>query len=135
MISIPGASELARMECAEGNWRVRKRLALGWELVIESLDERHVGRYSGRRLVAGGTISLINGTQTDLRRRLPGVWKLQTVDTHERIVDMHGYGASSTALTIRSLPIGVTDPHVMILTACAVMMLERTLRVPRSSGI
>ena len=44
-----GGAELARMECAEGAWCLKKRRRLGWELLIESADGQHVGWYSGRR--------------------------------------------------------------------------------------
>lgn len=76
---------------------------------------------------------MTTGTQLNLRRPLPGTWKLRTADTRELIADMRGYGAGSTRLMIRSLPIGITDADVTILTACAVMMLERTLRIPVSN--
>lgn len=132
-VTLRGVHELARIECAEGAWRVLKRRPWGWELTIEHTDGRPAGWYSGRRWRAGGTISLTTGTQLDLRRPLPGVWKLCTTDTRELIAAMRGYGPGSTRLMIRSLSIGITDAHVSILTACAVMVLERTLRVPVSN--
>ena len=128
-----GVHELARIECAEGAWRVLKRRPWGWELTIEHTDGRPAGWYSGRRWRAGGTISLTTGAQLNLRRPLPGVWKLWTADARELVADMRGYGPGSTRLMIRSLSIGITDAHVTILTACAVMLLERTLRVPVSN--
>jgi hypothetical protein len=133
-VTLRGVHELARVECAEGAWRVLKRRRWGWELTIEHADGRPAGWYSGRRWRAGGTIALSTGTQLDLCRPLPGVWKLRTTDTRESIMDMRGYGPWSTRLMIRSLPIGITGAHVAILTACAVMMLERTLRVPSADA-
>ncbi len=127
LLSLYGVEELAHIACAEGVWRLRKRLQRGWELVIESADGRQVGWYSGHGWLPGGTISLINGTQVDLRRSLTGGWKLQTTDTRELIVEMHAYGSPSTAITIRSLPKELAEAHVAILTGCAVLILERTL--------
>jgi hypothetical protein len=133
-VTLGGVHELAHLECAEGAWRVDKQRPWGWELTIEHTDGRPAGWYSGRRWRAGGTLSLTTGARLDLRRPLPGLWKLRTTDTRELIADMRGYGPGSTRLTIRSLPLGVTDDHVAILTACAVGMLERTLRVPVSNA-
>jgi len=120
-----GRAELARMECAEGAWCLKKRRRLGWELLIESADGRHVGWYSGRRGLPGGTISLTDGTQVDLRRLLSGGWKLQTTDARERLADMRRSHRLLMSLTIRSLPAEMPEAHLVILTACAVVMLER----------
>ena len=69
------------MACAGGSWCLTKRRRLGWELVIESNNGEHVGGYSGRRWLPGGTIFLTDGTQVDLRRSLIRRWKLQSTDT------------------------------------------------------
>jgi hypothetical protein len=129
-VTLGGMRELARFECAEGEWRVLKRVRRGWELIIEDYDGRQAGWYSGRHWLAGGTISLTTGTQMDLRKPLPGLWKLQTTETRDVITDMRVYGPSSARVMIRALPIGITEGHVAILTACAVVMLDRTLPVP-----
>lgn len=129
LLSLNGPEELARMECAEGTWRVHKRSRHGWDMIIESTAGRQVGSYASRRWLPGGTIALRSGTQLDLKRPLPGVWKLQKTDTTERIVDIRGHRSASAALTIHSQAGLVTDAHVAILAACAVVMLERTLRV------
>jgi len=122
----PGrGAELARMECAEGAWCLKKRRRLGWELIIESADGRHVGRYSGRRWLPGGTISLTDATQVDLRRSLNGGWKLQTTDARQRLVDIRRSHRLLMTLTIRSLPAETVEARLVILTACAVVMLER----------
>src|SRR5450755_2112857 len=120
-----GGAELARMECAEGAWCLKKRRRLGWELLIESADGQHVGWYSGRRWLPGGTISLTDGTQVDLRRSLNGGWKLQTTDARQRLVDIRRSHRLLMTLTIRSLPAETVEARLVILTACAVVMLER----------
>ena len=120
-----GRAELARMECAEGAWCLKKRRRLGWELLIESADGRHVGWYSGRRWLPGGTISLTDGTQVDLRRLLNGGWKLQTTDARQRLVDMRRSHRLLMTLTIPSLPAEMPEAHLVIFSACAVLMLER----------
>ena len=76
------------MACAEGSWCLTKRRRLGWELVIESNDGERVGEYSGRRWLPGGTISLTDGTEVDLRRSLNRRWKLQPTDTKQRFADI-----------------------------------------------
>jgi hypothetical protein len=129
-ISLGGRTELAVLACAEGAWCLKKRHRLGWELVIESSDGRHVGWYSGRRWLAGGTIYLIDGTQVDLRRSLHRRWRLQATDTGQRVADIRTSGMSTEptmALTMRVHPAGITDVHLVVLTSCAVLMLERTL--------
>jgi len=120
-----GEAELARMECAEGAWCLKKRRRLGWELLIESVDGQHVGLYSGRRWLPGGSISLTDGTQADLRRLLNGGWKLQTTGARQRLVDMRRSHRLLMTLTIRPLPPEMAHAHLVILTACAVVMLER----------
>ena len=120
-----GGAELARMECAEGAWCLKKRRRLGWELLIESADGRHVGWYSGRRWLPGGTISLTDGTQVDLRRLLNGRWRLQTTGARQRLVDIRTSYRPLMTLTIRSFPAEITEAHLVILTACGVLMLER----------
>ena len=134
MALVTLSAQPARIECANGAGCVRKRVRRGWELVIESSDGRHVGSYSGRRRRPGGTVPLTNGTQLAVRPRLPGAWKLEPIDTQAQIADMRGHSSLATALTIRSLPIGVAEAHVAILTACAVTMLARMLRTPGGGG-
>lgn len=133
-LSLYGGDELARMVCADGAWVLKKRLKYGWELVIESSDGRHVGWYSGRHWLPGGTIFLAGGAQVDLRRSLYGGWKLQVTETHRRIMDMRGYGFSRP-LTIRSLPAEIySEAQVVVLTTCAVLMLSRSVGGPGPTG-
>jgi Protein of unknown function (DUF2510) len=129
-LTIGGTEEVARMASAEGAWCLKKRNRLGWELVIESPDGRHVGWYSGRRWLPGGTISLTDGTQVELRRSISGRWRLQTVQTKDAFVRFRRSLAPASLTTIfriRSLPAGITDVPLLVLTACAVLTLQRTL--------
>lgn len=127
-LRLGGRNVLARMVWAESAWCLKKRHGLGWELVIESSDGRDVGRYSRRHWLPGGTIALTNGTQVDLRRSLSRRWKLRASHTKEQLVDIHVAGAPSAqkvSVAVRSLPAGNTDWTVIVLTSCAVLMLDR----------
>ena len=119
-----------RMASAEGTWSLEKRRRLGWEYVLVDSDGQHAGWYAGRRWLPGGTISLIGGTQADLRRSLRPAWKLQTTGTKERCVDIskaRGRSGCALTLTIRAFPRPALDIHLLILTACAVILLEDTV--------
>jgi hypothetical protein len=130
-LDFAGRTELARMACADGVWCLQKRRARGWELLIESADARHVGWYSGRRWLPGGTIFLTDGTQVGMRRSLNRRWKLQTMDARLSFVEIwRNRRARQMSLTIRSLPADIDQVSVVILTACAVLMLEWTAPHP-----
>lgn len=121
-----GPGELASMACREGTWSLNKRRKYGWELLIESGDGRHVGWYSGRRWLLGGTIIFADGVRVDLRRSRKLGWKLQVRDTREVIAEFSHYrsASASASVTIRSLPTEIySDTPVVVLTACAVLML------------
>ena len=123
-------AELAWMACADGSWCLKKRRPLGWELVIESLDGQHVGWYSGRHWIAGGTISLVAGTQFDLRRALNRRWKLCQTDSRESFLDIRtstSPGGLTMLLSVRSVPPSTSDGLVATLTACALLLLETFL--------
>jgi hypothetical protein len=86
-------------------------------------------------MVAGGTISLADGTQVDLRRSLIRRWKLQATDTKQRVVDIRISSLARSAeilLEIESLPVGITDLQLVVLTAYAVLILHRT--IPDAGG-
>ena len=55
-ISLLGKFWLAHMACREGDGFLTRRRKHGWEFVIEAEDRSQVGRYSGGRWRAGGTI-------------------------------------------------------------------------------
>ena len=133
-LAFGGRAELARMACAEGVWSLQTRRR-GWDFVIESADGRNVGQYHGRRWLPGGTISLIGGAQVDLRRSLTGRWKLVATGTRQRIADIRIAEGPSMTLTIRSIPGVGTDMPLVLLTGCAVLLLERMMpRVPLVAG-
>jgi hypothetical protein len=136
-LSLADPRAVATLAAAEGEWWLQKRRRLGWELVIESADGRHVGWYSGRRLLSGGTISLIDGTQVDLRHSVTGGWRLQETETGRRIAEMRISGPPLTqkiGLTIMRLPPRTTEVSVLILTSCAVRILYRMITAPIAVG-
>lgn len=123
-------SELMRIACADGLWRLTKRVPLGWELTIESWEGDVVGWYSGRHWRAGGTMSFIDNAQVDLRRSLLGVWKGRTVDSRDPFVTLRSSrvpGSLGAALRIHALPLGASRTALVALTACAVLTLEKLL--------
>ena len=125
VISLSGEFGLAHMACREGGWYLTKHRKLGWEFVIEAEDRSHVGRYSGGRWRAGGAILMADGTQVDLRRTIGRTWNLETADRRPfAAIGMSGLKRNKARVTIRSLPSGVVDLHIVVLTACAVVSLE-----------
>ena len=137
--SLTVGEGLVWMSCADGAWLLRKQRRLGWEFVIESSHGEPAGRYSGRRWLPGGTISLADGSAVDLRRSPAGRWRLQSVEAREPFVAMrvtHPRDGLTIALTIRSRQANVLALPQVVLTACAVVILDRTLYVdaPRGFG-
>jgi hypothetical protein len=124
-ISLLGEFWLAHMACREGDWFLTRRRKHGWEFVIEVEDRSQVGLYSGRRWRAGGTIQMADGTRVDLRRRTPiADWNLQTPDHRPfAAISISGLERDKAWVTIRSLPSGVVDLHIVLLTACSVVSL------------
>jgi hypothetical protein len=132
-LRLDDPSTIARLASAEGEWCVTKRQRLGWELAIESAEGRHAGWYSGRRCLSGGTISLTDGTQVDLRRSITAAWRLEETDTGSRIADMRISGpplAQKIVLTVNQLPPRITQGSVVILASCAVRILYRMITAP-----
>ena len=112
---------LAHMACREGDWYLTRRRKHGWEFVIEAEDRSQVGRYSGGRWRPRGTLLIADGTRVDLRRKLNGNWNLRTPNRRPFVaIRMSGL----ERVTIRSLPTGVIDLHIVVLAACAVVSLE-----------
>jgi hypothetical protein len=138
-VSVGWGPGLATMVCADGAWCLRRRRRFGWDFIIESSGGERVGSYSGRRWLPGGTISVSGvARQVDLRRPVPRRWRLQRTDTRKRLVEIREAptsGAPDLALTIRSLPPGTTrDKYLMLLTACAIVIAERTFVPPGVGG-
>ena len=127
---LGGKDALASMICADGAWYLKKRRRVGWELLIESYDGQHLGWYSGRHWLPGGTIILIDGTHVDLRRSLKLRWKLQATDDKERLLDIRTSGlpsAQKVAVTVRFALADPTQGSLLVLTSCAVLMLQRMM--------
>jgi len=124
-ISLLGEFWLAHMACREGDWFLTRRRKHGWEFVIEAEDRSQVGLYSGRRWRAGGTILMADGTRVDLRRHTPiADWNLQTPGQRPfAAISISGLERDKAHVTIRSLPSGVADVHIVLLIACSVVSL------------
>ena len=116
------------MACREGGWYLTKHRKYGWDLVIEAKDRSQVGLYFGRRWRVGGTILMADGTRVYLRRKLNGNWNLRTPNSRPfAAIRISRLEMRPIAATIRSLPTGVVDIHVVLLTACAVVSLWGTV--------
>jgi len=128
-LRVPGV--LAHMVSANGGWTLTRRRRFGWDLLIERQDGQHVGWYEGWRWLAGGTISMTDGTQAELRRdrrRSPLFgWKLQATDTGGRYAEIHCPGRlskRSITLSLQTLP-DTAFADVVVLTSCAVLRLQQ----------
>jgi hypothetical protein len=68
---------------------------------------------------------MADGTRVDLRRRTPiADWNLQTPDHRPfAAISISGLERDKARVTIRSLPSGVADVHIALLTACSVVSL------------
>ena len=124
---LGGREGLARMTCADGDWWLRKRRRLGWDLFIASCDGEHLGWYSGRKWLPGGTISLVDDTRFELRPSLNRRWKLSASDSGERVMQLRtsgGPAAKRVVVAVRMRPAGTADGSLLLLTSCAVVMLD-----------
>jgi hypothetical protein len=134
---IFGETALARLACAEGVWSLQKRCRLGWELVITSASGENSGWYSGRHWLPGGTIVLATGSRVKLSRAPSLHWKLRA-GGGEVIAAIRTHGGLrkgiDTSLTIRSIPDTLGELSLLVLTACAVLTLERAIPVVPVSG-
>ena len=129
-LELGGRDVLARIASSDGEWCLKKRLRVGWELIIESSAGEHVGWYSGRKWLPGGTISFTDETQADLRRSLTRRWKVEALDGQEQFLDIRTSGvpsAQTLVVTIRVPPPGPAGGHLLLLASCAVLMLDRML--------
>jgi hypothetical protein len=126
------------MATSAGVWSLEKRGRVGWEYTLVDSNGQEVGAYSGRSWLLGGTISLIDGTKAHLRRSFGRAWKVLIADAHERCVDIRksrSPGGATLALTIRSVPTMTLDMHLLVLTACTVLLLGDTVpAVPVYAG-
>jgi hypothetical protein len=123
-ISLFGA-QLVRVACSDGVWFLRRPHPASRGFRIESGDRQLVGSYSPRRWLPGGTISLSDGTEVELRRALRG-WTLRRPDTNHRLLEIHLAGAGSAqnlTVTFRSLRGDTTHLDLIVLASCAVVLL------------
>lgn len=119
---------LAEIACQEGTWSVHKRQRRGWELWVEAADGRSVAWYSGNHWCPGGTIILADGARLDLRRSVALRWTLRAEETREPIMEISRHRRGAQRVTIRSFPPEIySDAPIVILTACAVIMLIATV--------
>lgn len=130
-ISVFGG-QMARLTCADGTWLLRPPPGDRRGLTIQSTDRRHAGRYLRRRWGPGGTIKLIDGTEVELRRSRPGRWKIESADDGECFAEVRRSRRRSPQtrelkVTVHSLPAHDPAASVVILSACAVLMLSDTL--------
>jgi hypothetical protein len=129
LFNIGTRHELARVECADGEWRMLKRRRVGYELLIESSDGTELGSYAGSQWLGGGTFSLAEGTEFELRRAMNRNWRLRGADP-ALLVDYRASGApreQRLGVTIRALEEASAVSSVAVLAACAVLIAELTL--------
>jgi hypothetical protein len=132
-IALNPRGQLARMSCAEGCWHLLRRRRQGDELAIETCAGEHVGWYVGRHWRPGGTIWLADDTRVDFRRSVRG-WKLVTRDSHSIVADIRGHGPDARTIRLGPPPKDVASLSPIVLTACAVVMLDQVMPVPRAAG-
>ena len=126
-ISVFGR-ETARLVCAHGAWFVKKSRRTTRGFRIESADHKQAGSYLRHQWLSGGTISLTDGTEVELRRSLPGRWKVRSADGSGCVAEVHRSGLRSVQrqelkVTIHSLPADAAHASLLILAACALLML------------
>ena len=126
-ISVFGR-QMARLACAHGAWFLKKsrRGARGFR--IESADHKQAGRYLRRHWLPGGIIRLDDGTEVKLRRSLPRRWEVRSVDGTECLAEIHRPVVRASQpqhlkLTVHSIPADATHASVLILAACALLLL------------
>jgi hypothetical protein len=118
--------------CKEAQWRLAKNKKFGWELNIERPDGGLLGSYYGRRWRSGGGIELANGTRAELRRSpLRNRWQIR--NPHGAVCDIlsRAYvgelttrrAADRMTVTLDPEPTGIGSLEIVVLTACAVIML------------
>jgi hypothetical protein len=127
-ISVFGR-EMARLASAHGAWFLKKSRRCAGGFTIESVDHEPAGRYLRRPWSPGGTIRLMDGTEVELRRSLPGRWKLRSADGSQCLAEVHRSVVPSAPrhelkLTIHSLPADVDRASPIILAACALLILS-----------
>jgi hypothetical protein len=133
-----GSDGMTRMARPEGVWCLKKRRRLGWDFVIESADGYEAGQYSGRRWLPGGTIALTDDTRFQLRRQFNGRWRLTVRNSSESLLSIRTSrvkGGVRMTLTGSPGPPPSGETHVAVLTACAVLLLDKMIPgIPADRG-
>lgn len=137
-ILVGGPDSVARLLCADSDWRVQKQHRRGWDLLIDSADGLRAGRYAARKWVAGGAITLSDGAQFVLRRRLNRLWKLWAADHDDPVLELRASGIPAkqrVTVSVRFRPPGSPEQSsLVVLTACTVVLLDRaTGYIPHGS--
>jgi hypothetical protein len=126
-ISVFGG-QVARLACADGAWLLKRSPASRRGVTIETADHRQAGRYLRRRVLPGGVISLLDGTEVSLRRSRPGRWKIRSADGRSCLAEVRRSRRRSARgqelkVTVHSLPTNVQNASMLILAVCALLML------------
>lgn len=118
--------QMARLACARGAWVLKKSPKDARALTIESADRQRAGSYRRRQWLPGGNIRLLDGTEVELRRSRPGRWKVKAADGGQCLAEVRRSRHRSVQelkLTVHSLPGDATNASMIILAACALLML------------
>jgi hypothetical protein len=80
-------------------------------------------------MAAGRHIRLTNGPEVELRRSLPGRWKVRSVDGSICLAEVRRSvirpgPPQELKVTIHSLPADTTQASMLVLSACALLMLS-----------
>lgn len=133
-IRLLGA-RLVRVSCADGVWFLKRAHRSSRAFTIESAEHRQLGSYSPGRWLPGGTFSLLDGTELELRRGLSG-WSLRRPGSRQRLASIHqsGVGSAQKLTVTGPAPRGETAQlNLLVLASCAVLMLAAGIP-DRSSG-
>lgn len=126
-ISVFGG-QVARLACAHGAWFLKRSPASQRGVTIETADHRQAGTYLRRRVLPGGVISLVDGTEVALRRSRPGRWKVRSADGRRCLAEVRRsrgryVRGQELKVTVHSLPTNVQNASMIVLAACALLML------------
>ena len=126
-ISVFGG-QVARLACAHGVWFLKRSRSSRRGVTIETTDHQQAGRSLRRRVWPGGVISLSDGTEVALRRSRPGRWKVRSTDGRSCVAEVRrsrrrAARGQELKVTVHSLPTNVQNASMIVLVACALLML------------
>jgi hypothetical protein len=126
-ISVFGG-QVARLACAHGAWFLKRSPASPRGVTIETADHKLAARYLRRRVLPGGVIWLVDGTEVALRRSRPGRWKVRSADGRSCLAEVRRSRRRSARgqelkVIVHSLPTNVQNASMIVLVACALLML------------